>query len=137
MPYYTFIGLVIFLISLGLKAEKKKKEIIHNSNAYVQKNRAAMEKRASGRAGFSPVKKEESILEKATRHTEVSKPEHPSVENIEPSPLLKEEISLVSPLSKTEKKENRVLYHDIFDGFAASDALYLARKDALEERNWA
>lgn len=48
-----------------------------------------------------------------------------------------EEIKDEADFRKNEKVEKTISsYHEVFDGFGASDALYLARKDVRESRSF-
>lgn len=155
MQGLVFVIGIIIMISSFYKSEKKKKEEI-NRQANWKPNRNFKGKSRSHSFYHSEQKTvEEQILEKAKNTNNLKEPlnfppvidiEKPLEEKSEANEFVisepfffKEEKADMHckeeklPSRKAEKKEK---FDETFDGFCASDALYLARKDATERKIW-
>lgn len=172
MNFGLFISIIIFLISLGYKSEKKKKEQLRR---HTLQNKSPITHSVSSSVRDRQVVKsnEQNILEKATQNMKASNlvyevaagkegvdleqsknnstiverdssfatVKQPVFNDIMPktkkSSKKKEEIKDEADFRKNERVEKIISsYHEVFDGFGASDALYLARKDVRESRSF-
>lgn len=106
-----------------------------------------LEKATSNMEASNPVykvgaDKESGIFENSSALAEYSQPFRSQKQSVpkEVKSRAKKENGMKEPVKRTvslegtENKEKVSSYHEIFDGFGASDALYLARKDVKEQR---